>query len=336
MTGGPVDLRSDTLTRPSPAMRRAMAEAEVGDDAYGEDPTVRRLEEAYAARVGKEAGLFLPSGTLANQVALRAQAPAGTAVVAGRTSHVARYEEASAGVLQVAQLLTVDDASGCPDPAAVGEAVEGAAHHGVPVSLVCVEDTHMRAGGVPLEPVGLSALAAAGVPVHVDGARLFNAEVATGVPAARRVAAATTVWTALSKGLGAPVGSVLAGPVGVVDEARRWRRRFGGQLRQAGVLAAAGLVGLHEGVERLAEDHARAARLAGAVAERWPGALDPASVFTNVVVFEHGDPAAVLRHLEAAGVLAGTVAPRTLRLVTSLEVDDAGIDRACRALAAAP
>jgi threonine aldolase len=335
VTGGPVDLRSDTLTRPSPAMRRAMAEAEVGDDAYGEDPTVRRLEEAYAARVGKEAGLFLPSGTLANQVALRAQAPAGTAVVAGRTSHVARYEEASAGVLQVAQLLTVDDGTGCPDADSVGEAVDGAAHHGVPVSLVCVEDTHMRAGGVPLDPEGLAAVVAAGVPVHVDGARLFNAEVATGVPAAERVAAATTVWTALSKGLGAPVGSVLAGPAAIVDEARLWRRRFGGQLRQAGVLAAAGLMGL-EGVERLAEDHARAARLAEAVAGRWPGVLDPASVRTNVVVFTHEEPGAVLRHLEAAGVLAGTVAPRTLRLVTSLEVDDSGIDRACRALATAP
>ena len=335
MTGGPVDLRSDTLTRPSPAMRRAMAEAEVGDDAYGEDPTVRRLEEAYAERVGKEAGLFLPSGTLANQVALRAQAPAGTAVVAGRTSHVARYEEGSAGVLQVAQLLTVDDEAGCPDPAALGEAVEGAAHHGVPVSLVCVEDTHMRAGGVPLEPDGLAAVGAAGVPVHVDGARLFNAEVATGVPAAERVAGATTVWTALSKGLGAPVGSVLAGPVPVVDDARVWRRRFGGQLRQAGVLAAAGLVAL-EGVERMAEDHARAARLAEAVAERWPGALDPASVRTNMVVFGHPEPEAVLRHLAEGGVLAGTVAPRTLRLVTSLEVDDAGIERACRALATAP
>jgi threonine aldolase len=312
-----------------------MADAEVGDDAYGEDPTVRRLEEAYAQRVGKDAGLFLASGTLANQVALRAQAPAGTAVVAGRTSHVARYEEGATGVLQAAQLLTVDDDAGSPDPAAVAEAVEGADHHGIAPSLLCVEDTHMRAGGVPLDEGAVAALAASGVPVHVDGARLFNAEVATGVPAARRVAAATTVWTALSKGLGAPVGSVLAGPAAVVDEARAWRRRFGGQLRQAGVLAAAGLVGL-EGVERLADDHARAARLGEAVAERWPGALDPADVRTNLVVFGHPDPDAVLAHLAGSGVLAGTVAPRTLRLVTSLEVDDAGIDRACRALASAP
>jgi threonine aldolase len=238
-------------------------------------------------------------------------------------------------VLQVAQLLTVDDDTGCPDPAAVAEAVEGAAHHGIAVSVVCVEDTHMRTGGVPLDPEGLRALAATGVPVHVDGARLFNAEVATGVAAAERVRSATTVWTALSKGLGAPVGSVLAGPAPVVAEARAWRHRFGGQLRQAGVLAAAGLVGL-EGVDRLAEDHARATRLAGAVADRWPDALDPASVRTNMVAFEHPDPDAVLRHLAAAGVLAGTVAPRTLRLVTSLEVDDAGVHRACRALATAP
>jgi threonine aldolase len=316
-------------------MRRAMAEAEVGDDAYGEDPTVRRLEEAYAERVGKEAGLFVPSGTMANQVALRALAAAGTAVVAGRSSHVARLEDGATGVLQSAQLHTVDDAGGCPDHDEVADVVEGVAHHGVAASVVCVEDTHMWAGGVPLDRVRLRSLAGLGVPVHVDGARLFNAEVATGVPAATRVAAATTVWTALTKGLGAPVGSVLAGPVAVVAEARRWRRRLGGQLRQAGVLAAAGLVAL-DGVASLAEDHARAARLAEAVAERWPGALDPATVRTNLVVFPHPDPAAVLDHLAGEGVLAGTIAPRTLRLVTSLEVDDDDVDRACRALATAP
>jgi len=193
----------------------------------------------------------------------------------------------------------------------------------------------MRSGGVPLPAGAVEAMAGLGVAVLVDGARLFNAEVATGVPAAERVAAATTVWTALSKGLGAPVGSVLAGPAPVVDEARSWRHRFGGQLHQAGVLAAAGLVALGR-VDRLAEDHAHAGLLAEAVADRWPGVIDPAGVLTNLVVFRPPAAESLLEHLATAGVLAGTVAPGVVRLATSSVVDDAGIERACGALSSAP
>jgi threonine aldolase len=328
----PVDLRSDTVTRPSDAMRRAMAEAEVGDDAYGEDPTVAELERTYAAMVGKEAGLFVPSGTMANQLALRVLARPGTTIIAGQASHVASFEGGAAGVQQAAQLQTVPEVT----PEAVAWYVEAADHHWARPSLVCVENTQMYEGGVPLDPDEVAAIAGLGVPVHMDGARLCNAVVATGRSAAEHAAPATTVWTALTKGLGAPVGSVLAGPAEVIAEARAHRQRMGGQLRQAGVLAAAGLVALRDNVERLADDHARARRLADAVAGRWPGSIAPASVRTNIVRFPHDDPAALIAHLGAAGVLAGTVGPGFLRLVTHLDVDDAGIDRACAALAEAP
>jgi threonine aldolase len=213
-----------------------------------------------------------------------------------------------------------------------------AEHHQPVVSLVCVENTHMPAGGVPWGPGQLAAVAAAaaGLPVHLDGARLFNAEVATGVPAAEFASFVTTVMCCLSKGLCAPVGSLLAGPVEVMAEGRVERKRFGGAMRQAGVLAAAGLIGLTSMVERLAEDHVRARRLAEAVADRWPGVLDPATVRTNMVIFEPPAAKKVLGHLRGEGVLADAIAPGVLRLVTHHDVDDDGIERARRALAGAP
>jgi threonine aldolase len=337
VAGDVADLRSDTLTRPTPAMRRAMAGADVGDDAYGEDPTVNALEEAYAQRVGKQAALFVPSGTMANQLAVRVLGPAGTTVVAGRTSHVAAFEAAAAGSNTPAQLFTVDDGRGTVDAAEVAWLVEAAEHHWARPSLVCVENTHMLAGGVPWPLEALRSLAAVGLPVHADGARLFNAVVATGTSASAYAQPCTTVWSALTKGLCAPVGSVLAGPTAVIDEARAQRQRMGGQMRQAGVVAAAGLVALEHMVERLADDHHRARVLAEAVAERWPDAgLDPSSVRTNIVIFGHPSPEAVIDHLAAHGVLAGTVAPRTMRLVTHHDVDDGHVERARRALATAP
>ena len=335
MPGTPVDLRSDTVTRPSAAMRAAMAGAEVGDDAYGEDPTVRALEDAYAAIVGKDAGLFVPSGTMANQLALRTLAGPGTTVLCGRSSHVASFEGGAAGANAGAQLVTLEDEDGCIATADVAWHLAAVEHHWAAPSLVCVENTAMYAGGVPLDPARLAAIAGHGLPVHMDGARLFNAVVATGVAAAEYARPCATVWTALTKGLGAPVGSVLAGDVAVVDELRRQRQRMGGQLRQAGVIAAAGLLALRENIERLADDHARARRLADAVADRWPGSLDPAAVQTNIVRFPHPAPARLLEELAAAGVLAGTVGPGLVRLVTHLDVDDEGIDRACRAIAEA-
>jgi threonine aldolase len=337
VAGDVADLRSDTLTRPTPAMRRAMADADVGDDAYGEDPTVNALEEAYAQRVGKQAALFVPSGTMANQLAVRVLGPAGTTVVAGRTSHVAAFEAAAAGSNTPAQLFTVDDGRGTVDADEVAWLVEAAQHHWARPSLVCVENTHMLAGGVPWPLEALRSLAAVGLPVHADGARLFNAVVATGTSASAYAQPCTTVWSALTKGLCAPVGSVLAGPTAVIDEARAQRQRMGGQMRQAGVVAAAGLVALEHMVERLADDHHRARVLAEAVAERWPDAgLDPSSVRTNIVIFRHPFPEAVIDHLAAHGVLAGTVAPRTMRLVTHHDVDDGHVERARRALATAP
>jgi len=335
----PADLRSDTVTRPTDEMRRAMADALVGDDGYGEDPTVNELESVFAERVGKPAALFVPTGTMANQVALRVLAPPGSVVVAGRHHHVVAYELGAAARNANVQFHAVDDDDGLVDPADVTWARAASDHHFPTASVVCIENTHMVASGRPWRPAELEALAAAAgpLPVHMDGARLFNAEVATGVPAAELAAQATTVMCCLSKGLCAPVGSLLAGPTDVVEAGRAERKRLGGGMRQAGVLAAAGLVALQKMVGRLADDHVRARRLAEAVAARWPSAcLDPAEVSTNIVVFPHPDPEVLLGHLRDHGVLAGTVGPGTVRLVTHHDVDDEGVDRACRALSAAP
>jgi threonine aldolase len=206
------------------------------------------------------------------------------------------------------------------------------------VGLVWVENTHMAAGGAPWHVDDLRSVrrAAGSLPVHMDGARLFNAEVATGTPAADHCAQVTTVMCCLSKGLGAPVGSLLGGPAEVMAEARVERQRMGGGMRQAGILAAAGLVALRTMVERLAEDHRRARRLAEAVAERWPGAVDLDQVRTNIVIWRHDDPDPVVHHLRAEGVLAGTIAPGLLRLVTHHDVDDADVERAVKALSTAP
>ncbi len=270
---GFVDLRSDTVTRPTPEMRRAMAEAEVGDDGYGDDPTVNALEEAYAERVGKPAAMFVPSGTMANQVALRVLCPPGRLAIAGRRQHVVIYEAGAVAANAGIQIHAVDDTDGTISPCR-----HRVGHRGRVAPLpgarrgVCRADPHAF-GGRALEPRRRSRPSwrrRGSSPCYMDGARLFNAEVATGVDAARFAAPVTTVMSCLSKGLCAPVGSVLAGPADVMEQARVERLRLGGSMRQAGVIAAAGLVALHTMVERLAEDHARARRLAQAVADRWP------------------------------------------------------------------
>jgi threonine aldolase len=334
-----VDLRSDTVTQPTPAMRRAMADAVVGDDDYGEDPTVRALEEAFAERVGKPAAVFVPSGTMANQIAFRVLASPGTSVVAGRRQHVVAYEFGAAARNSGVQFDAVGDDDGMLDAADVRRARLGVDYHQPAVSLISIENTHMAASGAPWSMDRLRGLVAAAgdLPVHMDGARLFNAESATGIPASQWAAPATTVMCCLSKGLCAPVGSLLAGPVDVIAEGRLERKRFGGGMRQAGVLAAPGLVALHSMVGRLAEDHARAARLADAVAHRWPACgLDPSSVRTNIITFAHREPDKLLAHLHDHGVLAGTIAPETVRFVTHHDIDDAGLERAINALADAP
>jgi threonine aldolase len=316
-----------------------MAEAEVGDDDYGEDPTVRALEEAFAERVGKPAALFVASGVMANQIAVRMLTTPGTAVVAGRRQHLVSYEYGAAALNSGVQFIGLDDRHGMLSAAEVRWARQAVEHHQPVVSLVSVENTHMAASGAPWTTAGLAALveAAGPVPIHMDGARLFNAEAATGVSAARWASVVTTVMCCLSKGLCAPVGSVLAGEVEAMEQARLERKRLGGGMRQAGVLAAPGLVALRDMVERLPEDHRRAARLADAVATRWPGCgLDPASVRTNIVTFDHPEPDKLLAHLEDRGVLAHAVAPGVVRFVTHHDVDDAGIERALVALADAP
>jgi threonine aldolase len=339
MRNGLVDLRSDTVTRPTPEMRRAMAEAEVGDDVYREDPTVNALEAAFAARVGKESALFVPSGTMGNQVALRMLAEPATIVVAGRRQHVVVHEHGGGARNAGIQFHTVADHDGALSEHDVAWALDAADHHQPRVSMVAVENTHMHAGGRPwsLEALEEVTRAARGLPVHMDGARLFNAEVATGIPAAAYAARVTTVMCCLSKGLCAPVGSMLAGSEDLMAVARAERARLGGGMRQAGVIAAAGLVALDRMIERLADDHRRAARLAEAVAERWPGAGRDASwPLTNIVIFRHDRPSLLLDHLRSEGVLAGTVAPRTVRLMTHHDVDDDGIERAAKALSSAP
>jgi len=333
-----VDLRSDTVTKPTAEMRKAMADAEVGDDVYGEDPTVNALQEAFAERVGMDEALFVPSGTMGNQLALRLLTRPGASVIAGKRQHVVVYENGAAGRNAAIQFHTVDDADGTISPDDVAWALAAAHHHYPRPGLVCIENTHMPADGAPwpLDAIKAVRAAAHDLPIHMDGARLFHAEVATGTSAKDYCADVTTVMCCLSKGLCAPVGSLLAGPADVMREARWERQRLGGGMRQAGVIAAAGLVALNTMVERLADDHANARRLAEAVADRWPDSIDPARVTTNVVTWSHPDAEQVLDYLRGEGVLAGTIAPGVLRLVTHHDVHDAGIEQARAAIAGAP
>jgi threonine aldolase len=336
-----VDLRSDTVTRPTAEMRRAMAEAEVGDDQYGEDPTVNRLQDTFAQLTGTEAAVFVPSGTMANQIALRVLVRSGDAVVAGARQHLVLYEAGAGPRNAGVTWLTLPDEGGSFDAAAVAGLIAAGAHHQPQVAAIAVEDTHMAAGGAVWDPDRLAAVSElAGrhrLPVHLDGARLWHSAIASGQTLQERAAPATTVTCCLSKGLGAPVGSVLAGPADLMEQAVVERKRLGGAMRQAGVIAAAGLVAIDRGFQRLADDHRRAGRLAGAVAERWPEAgLDPKTVTTNIVLFSHADSAALLAHFEGDHVLAGTVAPGVVRLVTHADVDDDGIERALRSIARAP
>jgi threonine aldolase len=235
------------------------------------------------------------------------------------------------------QFHLLDDEDGTISVASIVEAIEAHRHHWLPVSAVCVENTHMPSGGVAWTLEQLQAIGDLGLPLHLDGARLFNASVATGIAPSNYGRVATTVMCCLSKGLGAPVGSMLAASRDLIAEARVERKRFGGSMRQAGIIAAAGIVALDQMVDRLADDHGRARVLAEAVAERWPSCgLDPGTVRTNCVVFRHPDSDALVRHLSADGVLAGTIAPGIVRFMTHLDVDDAGVDIVRKALSTAP
>ena len=320
-----VDLRSDTVTQPTPAMRDAMANAPVGDDGYGEDPTVNALEARFARIVGKDAALFVPSGVMANQIAVRVLTRPGDLIVAGRGQHVVSFEMGASARNSSVQFATLDDTNGSLALSDVLDVIDAEGDHQPHIALVAVENTHMPSGGTPWDVVALRSLAQAigGRPLYLDGARLFNAVVATATSAQEFCAPATMVMTCLSKGLCAPVGSLLAGPAALIEAARVERKRLGGAMRQAGVLAAAGLVALDTMIERLAEDHARARHLAEAFSAAFPESdYDPTSCRTNIVAFNHPQSRQIVDELALRGVEGGTVAPRRVRFVTHAGVSD--------------
>jgi threonine aldolase len=331
-----IDLRSDTVTRPTPAMRRAMADAEVGDDVYGEDPTVNRLQDAAAERFGREAALLCPSGVMCNQLWLRVLATPGTEVVVEADAHIVNYEAGAGALLGGVQFRTVPGARGLLAAADVATAIRPDLFPLTPTSLVCVEHTHNRGGGTYYDLGALDALRAttadAGVPLYLDGARIFNAAVASGIDVATYAARVDALSFCLSKGLSAPVGSLMVGDADAIAEARRWRRRYGGAMRQVGVLAAAGLVALEQMVDRLAEDHEHARRLSTAVAYVAPDHIDLAQVQTNIVYLERLPAAAVVARLRDAGVLVSAMDAATVRLVTHAGVSSDDCDRAADAL----
>ena len=340
MSSRPIDLRSDTVTTPTPAMRRAMAEADVGDDQYGEDPTVARLEARFAELVGKEAALFVASGTMGNLVALLAHCTRGDEAILGDESHIFWYEGGGAAALGgIPFNLRPTGRRGELDPADVARAIR-AARPGYPrTGVICVENTHNRCGGTVLPPAYLrevtSVAHAQGVPVHMDGARIFNAAAALGLPAAAIAAEVDTVQSCLSKGLAAPIGSLVAGDARFVEAARRQRKLVGGAMRQAGVIAAAGLVALDEMIDRLPEDHARARRLAEGLAEIPGVSVDLDTVQTNIVIFRPPadlDPTRVVTALLDRGIRVSNYGTRGLRMVTHYQIDDEAVDRALNAL----
>lgn len=321
-----IDLRSDTVTRPSDGMRRAMAEAEVGDDVYGEDPTVNRLEARMADRLGTEAALFVPSGTMANQICLHVLTDPGDEVLLERSAHIFNYESGAAGLLSGIQLNPVDGDGGLLTAEAVEAAVRPDAMVMPPSRVVSVENTANTPGGVayPLERIEAVAEAARAhdLHLHLDGARLWNAAAAHDVPERRYVAPFDLAWVALSKGLGAPAGSMVAGPAPLIEEARRTRKRFGGGMRQAGILAAAGIYALEHHRPHLADDHDKARRLAEALAALPPFDVDLDRVETNILVFESpSHPATeVVDTLAGAGVQITQFGPHTLRATTHRDV----------------
>jgi threonine aldolase len=333
-----VDLRSDTLTLPTPEMREAMARAEVGDDVWEEDPTVKRLEATAAERMGKEAGLFVTSGTMGNLVSVVTHTRPGQEIVLDLDSHIFNYEVAGAAIIGGIQTRPVATARGFLEPGQVQEAIRPANVH-IPVTgLVCVENTHNRHGGTCCTPDEISAVAAvahaAGVPVHLDGARLFNAAIALRRPAHDFTRDVDSVTFCLSKGLAAPVGSVICGSRDFVARARRMRKMLGGGMRQAGVLAAAGLVALERMVDRLSEDHIHARRLAEGLATLPGITLDLASVQTNIVIFRVARPNgvdALVQGGAARKVKIHAIGPHAIRCVTHKDVDAEDIARTLEA-----
>jgi threonine aldolase len=325
----PIDLRSDTVTRPSEAMRRAMAEAEVGDDVYSEDPTVRSLEERVAGLFGKEAALFTPTGSMANVLAVRSLVGVGQEVLCESSAHIARAELGAHGAFTG---LTMRTWVGRPVELAQIESMfaPDMGPFFVATKAISVENTHNFGGGAVVPLTDMQAVRRfadeRGVGVHVDGARIWNAHVASGTPLEAYGACADVLAVCLSKGLGAPVGSLVVGRAAVIEEARVWRKRLGGGMRQVGVLAAAGLHALDHNVDRLAEDHEHARLLADACG------VDPGTVATNIVVVDVPDAASVVARAREHDVLVSAVGPRALRMVTHLDVSRAQAETAASVL----
>jgi len=336
----PADFRSDTMTAPTPAMRQAMATAEVGDDVWGEDPTVQALEREGAAFLGKPAAVFVPSGTMANQIAIHVHCRPGDELICEERSHVFLFEGGGAARLSGTQVRTLVAADGFPSTEQVEDAVRADDDAHYPRSrLLVLENSHNMAGGRVAGVERLGALAAVarahGMRVHCDGARLANAAVALGCAASELVAMVDSTTLCLSKGLGAPVGSLLAGSAEFVAAGRRARKAFGGGMRQAGVIAAAALLALQEGPAQLAADHAAAQRLvAGLQSLPW-GSVEPDAVETNMVMLElgAGDAASLIGHLERSGIRASATGRTRVRFVTHRDIPVDGVDRCVDACA---
>ena len=333
-----IDLRSDTVTKPDAEMRRAMAEAEVGDDVFGEDPTVNRLEEEAAAAVGLEAAIFVPSGTMGNQIALHLHGRPGGEVICDAACHIVNFEIGGMAALSGLLPRALPSPKGLLDPAAVEAAIAPDASYRARTVLIEVENSHMMAGGTVYERPHLEAILDVArrhrLPVHFDGARVFNAAAALGVSVASLVAGFDSLNFCLSKGLGAPVGSLLCGPRDFITEARRVRKRLGGGMRQAGILAAAGLIALRKGPARLPEDHENAAYLARALAGMKGIDLDPASVRTNIVIFRltpvlcGGSALEFLGRAKEVGVLGVPMGQEKVRFITHRDVSRGQIEAA--------
>ena len=331
-----IDLRSDTVTQPTPEMRRAIAGAEVGDDVFGDDPTVNALQEKVADLLGKEAALFVPSGSMANQCAIRSHTSSGDEIICHFDSHTYNYESAAPAALSGCSMRFVSGDRGIFDGAAVQQAIRPEDHHFPPSRLVIVENTQNRGGGSvwPIEKVREVSTVAHdnGLRLHLDGARLWNASVAGGVAMRRYAQCADSVSVCFSKGLGAPVGSALAGSREFIDRAHRFRKMFGGGMRQAGMLAAAAIYAMDHNFERLADDHSNAKRLAEAFAELSGVSVDPGAVETNILYADIapsiGNADEFCRRLREDGVWVLPVGPQRIRAVTHLDVTSRQIDRA--------
>ena len=339
-----IDLRSDTVTKPTPAMRQAMYDAEVGDDVLGDDPTVQRMEELAAARLNKEAGLFVASGTMGNLVCLLTHCGRGDEVILGDQAHTYVYEQGGSSALGGIHPRPLPNRpDGSIDLAVMEAAIRGADIHFPRTRLITLENTHNRCGGAVLPVATMQATGALarkhGLAFHLDGARLFNAAVALNVDVAELVAPCDSVTFCLSKGLGAPVGSVVVGSHAFIEEARRARKIVGGGMRQAGVIAAAGIVALTQMVERLADDHANARRFAEAITGVPGIAIDPASVQSNIVIFEVDHPTIspqqLVDTLWQQGVWTFAIGGKRVRAVTNYHVSVDDIDNAAQAVAAA-